>query len=499
MYLAARNNKASVVDFLAKEGADLDAASSCNSESKSDLEFNVAPTAIHVCSSKNDIFIHCFISSPWNGCAHILKLLNRLHRRHQVSAVQGHLEVLRALIKNDVNQLAVNHNGETALHLACINNREKAALLLMKKKKAVATKDSSGKLAIDVADGAIKTALEECSGNAAPAIDEEALSKADPAAVKVFGKVVMSQFMSQDWKQRVSALKDATQVLVNWDRGQHIAKENLFDGACRLLQLAIEDKVPQVFYAVMPLLKALFNGNLQLPQISGDELHPTMESLVEALLKRAESAQARSQKEAKRAILFLAKETSVGSAPIAGHLYSFDPSTASSWRPMHARLSVLLELLNEFKLSDLNGIRLAETVDLALPGLENTSVQVRKLAMEVLCGAGGIHIEQMMRSAGKPKAALLSEFLEEYMATVKPAVIKMAKSKLVKILGLQAPKKSRSKKKKRTKSFSDAKAKTADEQIFVKELTAEDRELVRDKFPSCINYTNIVVLPRLHL
>ena len=389
------------------------------------------------------------------------------------------MQVIHALIKNDVNQLAVNSKGETALHLACVNNQEKAALLLMKKKKAVNKKDANGRLPINIAVGAIKAALEKCSDNVATAADADLLAKADPAAVKVFGKEVMSKFMSQDWKQRVSAIKDAIIVLANWDSSRYIAKENLFEGACRLLQLAIEDKVPQVFYACMPLLEEIFSGNIQLPQISDDDLHPNIEAIIEALLKRAESAQARSQKEAKRAILFLAKSTDVGSAPIAGHLYSFDPSTVTSWRPMHARLSVLLELVKEFKLSELNGIRLAETVDLALPGLENSSVQVRKLAMDVLCVAGGYHIEQAMRSAGKPRATLLSEFLDEYLATTKPAARKMAKAQLVKILGLETPKKPRSsKKKKRSKSFRDAKVKANDEQLFVKELTEEDRDVV---------------------
>ena len=408
--------------------------------------------------------------------------------------------MIHALIKNDVNQLAVNSNGETALHLACVNNQEKAALLLMKKKKAVTKKDANGRLPINIAVGAIKAALEECSGNVASAIDEDALAKADPAAVKVFGKAVMSAFMSQDWKQRVSALNDAISVLANWDSSRFIAKENLFEGACRLLQLAIEDKVPQVFYAVMPLLEEIFKGSIRLPKISGDDLHPNIEAIIEALLKRAESAQARSQKEAKRAILFLAKDTDVGSAPIAGHLYSYDPSIATSWRPMHARLSVLLELLKEFKLSELNGLRLAETVDLALPGLENSSVQVRKLSMDVLCVAGGYHIEQAMRSTGKPRATLLSEFLDEYLPTAKPTVVNMAKSQLVKILGLETPKKSRSAKKKKrsSKSFSDAKVKANDEQLFVKELTEEDRDLVSTSGIPLLSISAAHLLPQPH-
>ena len=48
MYIAARNGKAAVVNFLAKEGADLDAVCSSNTESKVDSEVDVAPTAIHV-------------------------------------------------------------------------------------------------------------------------------------------------------------------------------------------------------------------------------------------------------------------------------------------------------------------------------------------------------------------------------------------------------------------------------------------------------------------
>ena len=48
LYLAARNGKAAVVNFLAKEGADLDAVCSSSAESKVDSETDVAPTAIHV-------------------------------------------------------------------------------------------------------------------------------------------------------------------------------------------------------------------------------------------------------------------------------------------------------------------------------------------------------------------------------------------------------------------------------------------------------------------
>ena len=230
----------------------------------------------------------------------------------QVAAHCGFTDVVEILLGfGELDASVANSDGNTALHLACASGRLGAARLLAKRIDPTSTLNAAGKAPVDLATNEeLKTAL--TSGGATSGSTSllktgaiPASKKEDPKVVlgrcgaevpEVFGRDMALQLYSDHWKTRLEGLVSLTNIIEH-PAGPFASSpisEDTFEASCAVLTDLIHDKHQKVYQQVLRTLHHFFAGPVAkaLP-ISSDDLHPAVELLYIALLKKMESAQAR--------------------------------------------------------------------------------------------------------------------------------------------------------------------------------------------------------------
>ncbi|RLN91855.1 hypothetical protein BBJ28_00015878 [Nothophytophthora sp. Chile5] len=355
----------------------------------------------------------------------------------QIACFKGHEAVASFLVECNAELSGTRRNGKTPLHFASVENHPAIVKLLLEAGADVHACDDEGKTPVDVANAAVlplllpdeygqkdgeRDELEE--GNSAGEDEEDNDEFEGPKETQValesvktaFGAEIARGFRSKSWKSRVIAITDASTSFQNVFTGKNVVK--LFDGACIMMELALQDAVTQVVSCCCTsLLKVAFNAVMSEKDFHTRQFHedrPVIRRIASALLTRGAGSNEKDASEAVASLLFLIcksvdltryltaqiSQVMISSSTSAPSLLSPKKSSDSasstvSWRHQLVAIKILNTIASQYRMDEkTSGLNFADAMKISMLALDNSSVHVRTASIDLLVQCLVIRCEQ---------------------------------------------------------------------------------------------------------
>jgi hypothetical protein len=328
----------------------------------------------------------------------------------QVASFQGHFEVVNFLLECNAQVTGASANGITPLHLACEKNHREIVKALLVAGANADARDISGRTPIDIADNSLLSLLdgsedvtsESTNGGVDDDEDDEFSSqKQMPYSVKQsFGTEIARRLVAKDWKIRLNAMNEVVHCMQN-NRGNSASIIKLFDAACEIILVGVNDNIAQVVSASISLLKTSFNAVMSDSSFHSETFHaqrPIISQIVEALLTRASGSNDKDTSEAISGILFLlCKSLLITNSLVQriGQILNATGETSSStWRLQLVCIKILNSVASQYRFDTSSGLGFQDSAQYSAVCLENSSVHVRTAAIDLLVQSVLIKCEQ---------------------------------------------------------------------------------------------------------
>ncbi|KAG7388572.1 BRCA1-associated RING domain protein 1 [Phytophthora pseudosyringae] len=359
----------------------------------------------------------------------------------QIACFRGHEGVANFLVECNAELSGTRRNGKTPLHFASAENHPAIVKLLIEAGADVHACDAEGKTPADVAKSAVLPLLlrdglndeeNELEGGPGDVEDEDDEFEADDktkrgleAVKNAFGAEIARSFRSKTWKTRVVAITDASMCFQNVFKGKNLVK--LFDGACFMTELALQDAVTQVASSCCTsLLKVAFNAAMSESDFHSKAFHeerPVIHRIASALLLRGAGSNEKDSSEAVSSLLFLIcksvditryltlqlSQVMASSPPTPPLLSPSQPGPSASsanvsWRHQLVGIKILNAIANQYRMDEkASGLSFANAMRISMGALENSSVHVRTAAIDLLVQCLVIRCEES-EMRGTPEA-----------------------------------------------------------------------------------------------
>ncbi|KAH7469319.1 Ankyrin repeat and protein kinase domain-containing protein 1 [Phytophthora ramorum] len=346
----------------------------------------------------------------------------------QIACFKGHDGIANFLVECNAELSGTRRNGKTPLHFASAENHPAIVKLLLEAGADVHACDGEGKTPADVANRAVLPLLlpeeygaqhdedkELESGSAGDNGDDDEFEGDDKTkrgmeSVKnAFGAEIARSFRSKTWKTRVVAITDASMCFQNVFKGKNLVK--LFDGACFMMETALQDAVTQVASSCCTsLLKVAFNAAMSEKDFHTSKFHedrPAIHRIASALLVRGAGSNEKDSSEAVSSLLFLiCKSVDITryltsqishvmiSSSAAAQLLSPNKQSGAgppasttnvSWRHQLVAIKILNAIANQYRMDEkASGLSFANAMKISMLALENSSVHVRTASIDLL-------------------------------------------------------------------------------------------------------------------
>ncbi|KAG1708966.1 hypothetical protein DVH05_022598 [Phytophthora capsici] len=359
----------------------------------------------------------------------------------QIACFNGRTEVANFLVECNAELSGTRRNGKTALHFASSENHQEIVKLLLEAGADIHACDSEGRTPVDVANSSVlplllpeeygvenEDTMLEGGADTGDEEDEFEDEKSIESVKNAFGAEIARAFGSKTWKTRVAAISDASMRFQAVYKGKILVK--MFDGACVMMELALQDAVTQVASSCCTsLLKVAFNAVMSDKEFHTDTFHeerPVIQRIASALLLRGAGSNERDSSEAVSALLFLICKsvditrhlTAQISLMMLDQLSSSGPSASStsiSWRHQLVAIKILNAIANQYRLDvETSGLNFANSIQISMLALENSSVNVRTASIDLLVQCLVIRCEE----SGKKCLLLLLLLLLSNIADV---------------------------------------------------------------------------------
>ncbi|KAL3663571.1 hypothetical protein V7S43_011458 [Phytophthora oleae] len=358
----------------------------------------------------------------------------------QIACFRGHEGVANFLVECNAELSGTRRNGKTALHFACVQNHQEIVKLLLEAGADIHACDSEGRTPVDVANSAVlplllpdeygveneDNILEGVADTGADDDEFEGDEKGMESVKNAFGVEIARAFRSITWKTRATAITDASLQFQNAFKGKTLVK--MFDGACFMMEFALQDAVTQVASSCCTsLLKVAFTAAMSEKEFHTDAFHeerPVIHRIAGALLLRGAGSNEKDSSEAVSALLFLICKsvditrhltTQISQMMLATTPQLLSPdqqcsagptvsSTSVSWRHQLVAIKILNAIANQHRLdAKTSGLNFANSIKISMLALENSSVHVRTASIDLLVQCLVIRCEES-EMKGAPEA-----------------------------------------------------------------------------------------------
>ncbi|KAI9993672.1 hypothetical protein PInf_015965 [Phytophthora infestans] len=320
----------------------------------------------------------------------------------QIACFRGHEGVANFLVECNAEVSGTRRNDKTPLHFASAQNHPAIVKLLMEAGADVHACDEEGKTPVDVAHSAVLSLLlpdeyevqnedndlETGSGDQDDdEFEGDDKTKGMDKVKSAFGSEIARALRSKTWKTRVTAVTDAATCFQSDFTRTNLL--NLFDGACFMMEMALQDAVTQVASSCCTsLLKTAFNAVISDKEFHSRAFHeerPVVQRIASILLLRGAGSNEKDSGEAVSSLLYLiCKSTDITrhltlqiSQMMTSSARPLSPSpqgssassTSASWRHQLVAINILSAIANQYRLDEkTSGLSFAYAMKMKIKG-----------------------------------------------------------------------------------------------------------------------------------
>jgi hypothetical protein len=233
----------------------------------------------------------------------------------------------------------------------------------------------------------------------------EELQEAVKPLAAAFGVETMQCFYAKQWAPREAALRRVEGILRNHegDCDRRLLLYTVF-----MLENALADKVAQVFWAGLSLLRTVVGSfTLNLPPA---EVQFSAEKLLPLVIARLGDSNTRTAQAVEQTCLYFSWRPNIGGAFVGRHILSQDHG--KNVKSLGRKLTLLAQLITDFGVGS-DGVSLVDAFALIRPTMEHRDVKVRKAANAAYVaahqrvgGANGERMGEINKLIGEVKPAL---------------------------------------------------------------------------------------------
>lgn len=231
--------------------------------------------------------------------------------------------------------------------------------------------------------------------------------EAEPLA-RVFDSYVVSCLYSKDWKLREAGL---LKIGIDLRGGVHEGKEprELLQAISTILRRTVPDKIAGVFIASAELMKAVTQRLLERGPLRRPEAQRELDGVMPLVVDRLGDSNSKADKAASGALLDFSRCQCVGAEFVASYLLKPPKKKSVPPRVYASRLALLKAIACEAGVqpNSREGIKLEETMHVAMEWFNNSSAEVRESAVS-LVGACYLRADDRKR-------------IEKYLEKLRPA------------------------------------------------------------------------------
>lgn len=238
----------------------------------------------------------------------------------------------------------------------------------------------------------------------------------DKLVVDVFGFEILHNLQGKAWDERGQAVQAVRARVVQGDLPRDCTVANFFHAGCSVALVALKDKVMPVFFDGVDLTKLLLGDFGVKHALAKEVLKAEVDTLVPVLVGKTSDRNARSIEGTRQALVFLARQPSVGCQQVVGHI--LQPfANSKDVAAIRGRLEMIGHFIGEFGLSKASTMSLSSVMGFVRPHLDATDEKVRRAAIEVTVSCYSLKGERTMKYCSNLKPALL-RLLEQRFAEV---------------------------------------------------------------------------------
>eukprot|EP00657_Telonema_sp_P-1_P005038 TRINITY_DN22149_c0_g1_i2.p1 TRINITY_DN22149_c0_g1~~TRINITY_DN22149_c0_g1_i2.p1 ORF type:complete len:513 (-),score=101.60 TRINITY_DN22149_c0_g1_i2:44-1582(-) len=212
--------------------------------------------------------------------------------------------------------------------------------------------------------------------------DEEDDEPRQKLILDAFGFEVHRMLNSKAWDDRAQAIAAAKEKCIERSIPPSMESPVFSDACCKLVLVALQDKVMPIYLDGLDLSKFLFGDYFETFEGIHDVLTNNLEDLLPVIIHKTADRNARSSEATRATLTFLARCKIVGCSPVMAHIFSHI-TNSKDISAIRGRLELIDHMIAEFGFGKSTTITMQLVMGFVRPHLDATDEKVRRAAIEV--------------------------------------------------------------------------------------------------------------------
>jgi len=252
-------------------------------------------------------------------------------------------------------------------------------------------------------------------------LDAETQDAIQKVVLDVFGFEIHRGLNAKAWDDRAQALATARAMCEKKQIPATVSNAVFMDACCKLVLVAIQDKVMPVYFDGLELIKYLCGEFfVEYPAEASEVVRNNLEEFLPVIIAKTADRNARSLEGTRQTLVFLARCACVGCSPVMAHIFC-PVQNHKELAAIRGRLDLINHVIDEFGFSKSSTITMQLVMGFVRPHLDATDEKVRRAAVEVTVNCYKRKGDRTLKYITNVKPALLKLLQARFAELDKPA------------------------------------------------------------------------------
>jgi len=252
-------------------------------------------------------------------------------------------------------------------------------------------------------------------------LDAETQDAIQKVVLDVFGFEIHRGLNAKAWDDRAQALAAARAMCEKKQIPATVSNVVFMDACCKLVLVAIQDKVMPVYFDGLELIKYLCGEFfVDYAAEASEVVRNNLEEFLPVIIAKTADRNARSLEGTRQTLVFLARCACVGCSPVMAHIFC-PVQNHKELAAIRGRLDLINHVIDEFGFSKSSTITMQLVMGFVRPHLDATDEKVRRAAVEVTVNCYKHKGDRTLKYITNVKPALLKLLQSRFAELDKPA------------------------------------------------------------------------------